>query len=299
MTEALAYLNGQFLPQSEARLPYYDAGFVLGATVTDFCRTFRQRLFRWSDHLTRFRASCEAARIAQPLTDQELTAIADKVLAHNAAPLPADGELALVVFATPGPVGYYGGLPGGASDGPPTLGLHTFPLVPSRFRRLFEEGARLIVPSVLQVPADCVSPRIKQRSRMHWWLAEQEVHDRDPVASALLLDAAGHVTETAGANLLIVREGKVLTPPRMGVLPGISLLTVEELCADLGVPFAERALTLADCQSADEAMLANTSYCLAGVRTIQGAQVPWPGAIFRRLLAAWEERVGMKLHPVR
>ena len=43
MPEPQVFLNGQFLPLSEARLSWHDAGFVFGATVTDLCRTFRQR----------------------------------------------------------------------------------------------------------------------------------------------------------------------------------------------------------------------------------------------------------------
>ena len=126
-------------------------------------------------------------------------------------------------------------------------------------------------------------------------LFEQQAHDIDPNASALLADAAGHVTETAAANFLIVKDGSVLTPPRQTVLNGVSLLVVEELCCELGIPFAERRLTIAECQSADEAMLTCTSYCVAGVRKLNGVELPWPGPVWRRLLAAWSKRVGVDI----
>src|SRR5207302_1251856 len=102
--------------------------------------------------------------------------------------------------------------------------------------RLVRDGARLLVPSVRHVPAASIDPRIKQRSRLHWWLAEQEVHQVDPLASALLLDDQGHVTETAAANFLLVRRGEVLSPPRSSVLSGVSLQVTQELCRQLGVP---------------------------------------------------------------
>jgi branched-subunit amino acid aminotransferase/4-amino-4-deoxychorismate lyase len=130
---------------------------------------------------------------------------------------------------------------------------------------------------------------------MHWWIAEQQAKDVDPEASALLVDAAGHVTETAAANLAVVKDGTVLTPPRATVLNGISLRVVEELCGELGIPFAERPLSLVDCQSADEAMLTCTSYCVAGVRRIDGVELPWPGPVWRRLLAAWSAKVGVDI----
>jgi branched-chain amino acid aminotransferase len=295
MAEPLVYLNGQFLPQSQATLRLHDAGLVFGATVTDLCRSFGHKLFRLAGHLARFRQSCLAARIAQPVPDEALGQIAGDLVARNAAFLRPEQDLALVLFATPGPIGYYLGQPGGPGDGPPTLGLHTFPIPFERYAPLFERGARLVVPTTHAVPADCVDPRIKQRSRLHWWLAEQQVREADPGASALLLDSEGHMTETAAANLLIVREGTVLTPPRDTVLNGVSLQTVEELCAELGIPFHEQPLAVADCLAAQEAMLSSTTFCLAGVSRINGQALPWPGPVQQRLLARWSERVGLEI----
>ncbi len=292
MSRPLAYLTGHFLPYDEATLPLHDAGFVWGATVTDLCRTFRHRPFRLDDHLRRFRAGCRLARVRQELADDELTAVAAQLIRHNAALLRPEQDLALVMFATPGPVGTYAGLPGGPGEGAPTLGLHTFPLPFERYRRLFTEGASLVVPSVRHLPAISVDPRIKQRSRLFWWLAEQEAHDVDPSASALLLDEHGRVTETAAANLIVVRGGHVLTPRREHVLNGVSLHVVEELCRGLGIPFAEADLTPDDCRRADEAMLANTAYCLAPVRRMDGAELPCPGPMFERLLREWGGQVG-------
>ncbi len=165
------------------------------------------------------------------------------------------------------------------------------------------------MPAVRHVPAACVDPRIKQRSRLNWWIAEQEARQIEPGASALLLDADGFVTETAGANLLIVRDGAVFSPPRDAVLNGVSLRVVEELCKELGIPFEEARLTVEDCRGADEAMLACTSYCLAGVRRVAGADLPWPPhptlspqggegrvrGIRHRLLDAWGRRVGVEI----
>jgi branched-subunit amino acid aminotransferase/4-amino-4-deoxychorismate lyase len=291
----LAYLNGCFLPQPEARLTFHDAGFVMGVTVTNLCRTFRHHPYRLTDHLRRFRQSCDLAQVPQPRSDEELTALAGQLVAHNAALIGLEEDLALVFFATPGPVGYYLGEPGGAGDGPPTFGMHTFRLPLERYAGLFREGACLVTPSVRHVPAACVDPRIKQRSRMHWWLADREVRQRQPGATALLLDEHGFVTETAAANFLIVRDGAVFTPPRASVLGGISVLVVEELCRDLGVPFAERQLTPEECQLADEAWLASTPYCLAGVREINGTRLVWPGPLLQSLLSAWGERVGVDI----
>jgi branched-subunit amino acid aminotransferase/4-amino-4-deoxychorismate lyase len=295
MPGPLAYFNGSFMPQSDAVLPLNDAGFVQGATVTDLCRTFRLRLFRWADHLRRFRRSCDAARISQPLTDDELTSIAERLVEHNKAFLGSEGDLAVVVFATPGTIGYYLGDSGGAGDASPTLGMHTFPLPFGRYRRLFEQGATLAIPTVRQVPPACIDPRIKQRSRLHWWLADRDVHARMPAASALLLDEHGHIAETAAANFLIVKDGVVVSPPASAILGGISLRVTRELCEKLSIGFAERPLTVPDCLAADEALLTSTPYGLAPVRQLEHHTYPAPGPVAARLMVAWSEVAGLDI----
>jgi branched-chain amino acid aminotransferase len=287
----LSYLNGRFLPQADAHLPLHDAGFVMGAAVTDLCRTFRFRLFRWADHLRRFRQGCELAHIPQPLTDEQLTDIADHLVEHNKAFAPTDGDLAVLIFATPGAIGYYLGEPGGAGDAPPTLGMHTFPLPFRRYRGLFEGGATLAIPTIRHVPGVCVDRRIKQRSRLHWWLADREVHPR----TALLLDENGCVTETAAANFLMVKDGVVASPPADAILGGVSLQVTRERCEQLGVGFVERPLTLADCFAADEALLTSTPYGLAPVRQIDDHVFSAPGPIAVRLMAAWNEVAGLDI----
>jgi branched-subunit amino acid aminotransferase/4-amino-4-deoxychorismate lyase len=57
--EPQAFLNGRFVPASEAMLPVYDAGFVLGTTVAEQMRTFGGRLFRLDAHLARLSHSLE------------------------------------------------------------------------------------------------------------------------------------------------------------------------------------------------------------------------------------------------
>src|SRR5436190_23953502 len=79
----LCYFNGRHLPQTEAGLALHDAGFVMGATVTDLCRTVHHRLYRWDDHFARFRHSCRAAKIYPPVSEDEITRIAHDLVAHN------------------------------------------------------------------------------------------------------------------------------------------------------------------------------------------------------------------------
>jgi branched-chain amino acid aminotransferase len=279
----LAFLNGQFVPDEEARLPLHDAGFVFGATVTDLCRTFHHQFFRLTDHVARFRQSCELARIAKPMSEQELIRLAEELVSKNVALVRAEEDLSLVMFATPGVMG----------EGPPTLGMYTFEVPLERYAPLFREGAHLVTPTTRQVSS--IDPRIKHRSRLHWWIAGREAHEVEPDAWALLLDTNGYVTETAAANFLIITDGTVYTPPRTTILNGISLLTVEEICRGLGIPFQEQSITPEDCMKADEALLTGTAFCVAGVSQINGVSIPWPGKVFEKLLEVWNQRVGLDI----
>src|SRR5262245_46529919 len=190
MNQPLIYLDGRLVPATEAVLPIHDAGLVSGVTVTDFCRTFRRRLFRWEDHLARFRRDCAACFIDLAPSDADLTAAAHHLVEHNGRLLPPESELALVSFATPGPLGTYAGAPG--QDGPPTVCLHTFALSFARYARFFREGVVLAVAGQHAAGPDDLAPSaVKHRSRLHWWRADHLLRRRDdvpPGAVALLTD---------------------------------------------------------------------------------------------------------------
>ena len=194
MNTPLAYLNGRLVPFADAALPLHDAGFVSGATVVDNARTFRHRPFRWEDHLARFRRDCAACYVPLEATDGQLTATANELVEHNARLLSSGGELQLVTFATPGPLGLY---LGEARNGPPTLGMVTYPLPFARYRKLFTEGVTLAVAGVQSArPTDLLPPRVKHRSRLHWHVASESLRDpasrfHAPAAVPVVLDHGG------------------------------------------------------------------------------------------------------------
>jgi len=314
MRTPIAFLNGRFLPFAEAALPLHDAGFVSGATVVDNARTFRHQLFRWPDHLTRFRRDCAACYVPLEATDEQLTATAEELVAHNARLLPASGELQLVMFATPGPLGFY---LGEATGGPPTLGLATYPLPFRRYRRFFTEGVTLAVAGVQHSdPADLLPPRVKHRSRMFWHLAEKTLHDPTsrfhvPGAVPVVLNQLG-IADTAFGCILAVAGDRVIRPVAGTVLESISAKVLSELCGTVGLKCADEPIdfryfcrplepgeTKEIIGRVSELLLAGTGFCVAGVQRFaigeQSREYTWPGAVFRKLLAAWSDLVGVDI----
>jgi branched-chain amino acid aminotransferase len=297
MTQPIAYLNGQLIPQSEAKLPVYDAGIVLGATVTEMIRTFRHAPFKLPEHVARLYRSMKYARFDPDLGPDDMTAVTLEVLEYNASLLPEDKELGIIQFVTAGTFSVYAGSAGGGEEMSPTVCVHTFPLPLHLWAGGLETGLHAVTPSNRHVPPQCIDPKMKYRSRLHYWLAEQEAKTVDPNAATLLLDLDGNVTEFSGGNILIVKDGTIISPTTRNILPGISRETVIELAGELGIPFIEQDFQTYDVCNADEAFEATTPFCLMPVTKINKIPIAngKPGPVAFRLLDAWSKRVGVDI----
>lgn len=289
----IAWLDGSMIPRGALSIPVGDAGFVLGATVTEQLRTFAGRLFLPDRHAARFRESLRIAGVAaEQLVDAAFTA-AVEVAAHNHAIGPAGGDLGVVIFATPGdlPAQHQG------RRSPPRVAVHTFPLAFTLWARAYDEGVSLRRVPVTQVPATSWPLALKCRSRMHYHLADQVAAAAEPGARAILCHPDGRVSETSTANIAIVRRGEILTPPPADSLAGISLGHVRGLALAHGIAWKERSLLLTDLTAADEILLTSTPNCLLPATRFDGHPVGngRPGDVYRRLLAAWSEGVGVDI----
>jgi branched-subunit amino acid aminotransferase/4-amino-4-deoxychorismate lyase len=284
MPEPLAYLNGTFLPLSQAGLSVLDPGVVQGATVTERLRTFGHRLFRVDEHLERLRRSLVATEIGPPALVEGLRDIAGRVVDENTRTLPPEHDLGLVILIT-----------AGIAD--PTVCLHPVPLSAQTWLRRYEQGVHLVTPARRHIPPDTLDPRIKHRSRLHWFLADREVRARDPEAMALLRNHAGHLTETSSGNLLILEGTALRVAPRRDVLYGISEAVVRELAVQRGIAVHECALTDELLTRANEAFVSSTSFCLFPVTRFNGVPVGSgrPGPMFRRLISDWSTLVGVDI----
>jgi branched-subunit amino acid aminotransferase/4-amino-4-deoxychorismate lyase len=298
--EPLAFLNSEFLPYSQAKLSLHDAGFVFGATVTDYCRTFSHKLFRWSDHLARFRRDCTICYIPLTFSDEQLTITAAELIEHNAKIVGSNRELALITFATPGEIGYFVGQPGAAGDSPPTVGMHTMPLSRKRYRGYFEHGIDLV--AFTRDREITHLPRVKHRSRMHWWLAERwfKTYSECPAgAIAISEDPKVGLLDTAIGSILLIRNGHVLYPHKLSILDGITLRVIEEICENLEIPVESDHLTRQCYEMADEAILVGSAFGIAPVRSIQSNGFVKTFAperpIFERLLKAFSDLVGVDI----
>lgn len=297
MKEPIVYLNGGFVPASQAAIRIYDLGIILGATLTEMTRTFAHVPFRLDDHLDRLYRSCKYAGIQPSLSRDEMRGKTLELIETNCELIAPESDLGIVHFITPGENEIYAGSAAGSARLTPTVCIHSFPLPFRVWRHLFEPGAHCVTPALRHIPPQCLDPKSKNRSRLHWWLADQQTHAVDPEAITLLLDLDGNVTECAGSNFVVVEDRTVYSPTTRNILQGVSLLTVRELAAERGLDWIEKDIQPYDVANADEAWLTTTPYCIAPCTRFNNIPVGSgkPGPLFKELLTAWSSRVGLDI----
>ena len=292
MTEPVAWVNGRLIPWSEAAVPVWDLGVVAGASVTEAGRTYGHRFVWVSMHLQRLFRSLRALGFPMPWSEADLESAAAAVISQNVTLCPAGADLGVVLSSTAGANATYLGR---RCDDTTTV-VHTYPLPFSLWRPGFQHGVRLQVPSIRQIPAECFPVGLKVRNRLHWWLADQEAERLERGSRALLLDHRDRVTETSTSCLYLVRNGRILTPAE-NVLQSLSAVIVERLAGGLQIPFERCDITMEQLGMADEVFLSSSPSCLLPVATVNGQACGQElrGPIFRRLLEAWGQHVGVNL----
>ncbi len=157
--------------------------------------------------------------------------------------------------------------------------------------------ARAVTTNARNVPPQVLDSRVKNRSRLHFFLAKREALAKDPDAFALLFDVEGYISEATGANFFIVSDNTLYTPTARNILIGISRQTVIELAGKLNLPVKEVDLNLYDVYNANEAFFTTSSYCILPISQVNGVKIrgKMPGIWTSRLLNAWSEIVGVDI----
>lgn len=288
------YLNGEFVPEREARVSIFDSGFYWGDSVCEALRTFHGRLFKLPEHLNRLYHSLREARMAVGLQPPEMAQAIQDTLERN-RPLFTAGEEAWVsLTVSRGRISPF--RREGEEEGPqPTVVIVCHPLDFRAFAHLYRTGAHVVVPTTRHIPPTSLSPRLKHRSRLHFQIARAEAQLMDPEAIPVLLDQEGSLTESDNGNFFLAQAGKLLTPPLRNVLPGITRAVTLELAERLGIPCYEEDIRPQAVCEAEEAFLTMTSRCLMPVTRFNHQPIGngRPGPMFYRLMAAWSDYVGL------
>ena len=280
MTEQLCFLNGEFMPLAEARIPVLDRGFIFGDGVYDVAPVYGRRLFRIDEHLARLNRSLTKLRIPQPASRDEWIDRCRRLVASGAAD---DQVIYIQVTRGVAPRGHE--MPPGLT---PTVFMMSNPMKAATAEQRHQGVACVTARDFRWERGD-----LKSTSLLGNVLARQISADQGATETIMFRD--GWLTEASASNVWIAHEGALLGPPKSDlVLEGIRVELLRELCEDAGIAYNLRPISEADVRSADEVMLSSATKEILPVTHIDGQEVGHgalrgkPGPVYARLHEAYQ-----------
>lgn len=294
----VVYLNGEFVQEADARISIFDSALMFGDMVFEMTRSFNKKQFKLREHLVRLYNGIKILRIPLEMTIEEMEQLCYKTMEMNEPAFDKHDEHRLMINVSRGPLSIYHRVFNGKIG--PTVVIADFPLkwTVASMGPLFDTGINAVVPSQRAMPASLLDPKIKNRSRLFYQMANIEVSGyKGDNNWALLLDTDGNVAEGTGDNFFIVKDGKIITPEGRNILRGISREYVFEISKQLGVECVERNIDLYDTYTADEAFMTGTPFSILPVTSLNGVAIGdgKPGKMTDRLLKRWGENVGLDI----
>jgi D-alanine transaminase len=270
------YLNGQFLPLEDAKVSVLDRGFIYGDGVYELVPVYARKPYRLPQHLARLQRSLDGIRLANPHTDAEWEAIIAGLIGRMTF---ADQGVYLQV--TRGAAKRDHAFPAGVA---PTVFMMSNPLaLPSREQ--VERGVAVITA----VDERWLHCDLKTISLLGNVLARQLAVDAGATETVLFRD--GYLTEASASNVLLVRHGVIVAPPKDNqILPGITYDVAFELAREGGLPIEVRPVPKDEALAADEMWLSSSTKEVLAVTSLDGRPFAGgkPGPVFRKVHALFQ-----------
>jgi len=276
-TEQIVYLNGEFMPLAEAKIPVLDRGFIFGDGIYEVVPVYAGHPFRWPHHLARLKRSLDKIRINNPLTDEQWTSlVADLIARHHWS------DQFIYMQITRGVAKRDHRFPDEAT---PTVFAMASEFVPVP-KALLENGMHTVtMPDERWLNCD-----IKSVSLLGNVLARQGAADAG--ATECLMFRDGLLTEGSSSNIWIVQNGEVFAPKRdRKILEGIRIGLMQELCAACNIKLEFRNIPREQVFKADEILVTSATKEIVAATTLDGQPVGKgvPGPIFHQLLQAYQK----------
>ena len=295
----VVYLNGELVPETEAKISIYDSALMFGDMVFEMTRSFKGQQFKLREHIDRLYVGLAILRIPMSMSKEDLEEACYQTIKANTGVFKADDEHRLMIDVSRGLLGIYQDIDG-LHKGTNVV-IADFPLrwTVSTMGQLFETGINAVVTSQRAIPASLMDPKIKNRSRLFYLNANIEASQYEGDNNwALLLDTDGFVAEGTGDNFFIVKNGVIYTPEGRNILRGISRqYIIDEIGPSLNLPVVEKNIELYDVYTADEAFMTGTPFCMLPVTSLNSVHIGSGevGPVFSSLLNKWGSNVGVDI----
>jgi len=273
----VVFLNGEFLPLEEARVPVLDRGFIFGDGVYELVPVYSRVAFRLDEHLARLERSLGEVKIRNPYSRQRWREIIYQLV--DAQPFEDQGVYFQV---TRGVAKRDHAFP---RDVPPTVFMMANPLVNPPREQVEAGGAAVSAQDNRWLRCD-----IKSISLIGNVLLRQVSAEAGAAETILFRD--GKLTEASASNVFIVKRGVIVSPPKSSlILPGITYDVVAELARANGVPLEFREIDEAEVRAADEIWVTSSSKEILAIVSLDGRRIGdgKPGPLFRRLYELYQE----------
>ncbi len=258
----IAFLNGQFVPEEDAKISIFDRGFLYGDGLFEVTRIFQGRPFRWKDHYARLQQGAAFLKIRVPFSDTEMREHIAELIKRNNLP---EALLRLTLSRGAGMRGYS---PRGADHPTLAMTLHPAPDAEGQPPPVWK-----VVTASFRLPAGEALAQYKTCNKLAQVLARAEA-DAQGADEALLLNTDGEVVEGSSSNLFWIANETVNTPPlAAGILAGVTRLVVAEICRKTGVPLRESRVKPAELRRADGVFLSLSSWGIVEVGWLDGEPV--------------------------
>ena len=282
------YMNGQFVPEADAKLSIYDLSVMQAAAAFEMTRSFNGKHFKLTEHIERLKRSCELLSIPLPEDLQWIEDCLIPEITEQNDHGPGE-EHRLLIVVSPGAAPIYRDIAGTINH--PFLYIADFPLryTVKGFSKYFTEGVHCVTSKVQQVPDLCVPSAAKHRSRLHFHLAQMQAPEG---TWPLMMDRKQRYCEAPGANLFYVDMSGTPRSCNTAALPGISLATAIEITRAIpGSLHHESAWMM------PEILLTGTPFCALPVVSLDGKQIGdgKPGIWYRAMMKVWSELVGVDI----
>ncbi len=275
----IAYVNGEYLPESEAKVSIFDRGFLFADGVYEVTPVVNGKLVDYDAHIERLDRSLNELQMAWPCTKPELRAMHEELVKRNSL-----NEGIIYMQVTRGVADRMFNFPKDI-----TSSLVAFPQV---MTLVDNTNARTGVKIVTTPDIRWLRRDIKSVMLLAPVLGKQEAYEKGAHEAWMVED--GYVTEGTSSNAYIVVGNKIITRPLSNrILAGCTRRALFRLSKDHGVEIEERLFTPEEAYAADEAFLTSASQFVMPITEIDGHRIGGgqPGPVTRKLRELfWKRR---------